>query len=303
MKEQQFKNPPTSIDKFNTGITPTWCPGCGNYGTFAALKKALTELGIAPHKTVVAYGIGCHGHMVNFLNTYGFEGLHGRPLPLAQGIKLANHDLTVLASTGDGDCLGEGGNHFIHAARRNIDITVILHDNQSYSLTTGQTSPTSETGYESKSTPFGNLDIPINPISLALVSHASFVARGFSGDINHLAELFKAAIKHKGFAVVDVLQPCVIFNKVNTFEFFKERVEKMQNDLPAQAGKYQISNWEEALKKAMQWPLQQEKIPIGIFWAKERLTLESQLSQLEKGALVKQDTYNRDLSPLLKKFS
>lgn len=296
MKEQLSKDLSTTIGKFDTGVSPTWCPGCGNYGTFAALKKALIELEIAPHKTVVAYGIGCHGHMVNFLKTYGFEGLHGRPLPLAQGIKLANHELTVLASTGDGDCLGEGGNHFVHAARRNIDITVILHDNQSYSLTTGQTSPTSEVGYESKSTPFGNLDIPINPVSLALVSHASFVARGFVGDINHLAELFKAAIKHKGFAVVDVLQPCVIFNKVNTFEFFKERVEKIEP----------TKTFDEALRLAMVWPPtpenQGEKIPIGIFWAKERPTLESQLPQLERGALIKQSIDGRNLSSLLEKF-
>lgn len=299
MKKETVQNSSQNIVNLDTGVSPTWCPGCGNYATFAALKKALIELGVLPHETVVAYGIGCHGHMVNFLNTYGFEGLHGRPLPLAQGIKLANHDLTVIASTGDGDCLGEGGNHFTHAARRNIDFTVILHDNQSYSLTTGQTSPTSETGYKSKSTPFGNLDIPINPVSLALVSHASFVARGFSADLSHLTKLFKAAITHKGFAVVDVLQPCVIFNKVNTVEFFQQRVEKIE---PAET-------CEEALKLAMQWPSEpgaefakDTKIPIGIFYAKERPTLESQLPQLKKGALVKQDIYNRDIDPLLEKF-
>lgn len=299
MKKQLPKNPPITIDKLNTGVSPTWCPGCGNYCTFAALKKALVELSIAPHETVVTYGIGCHGHLVNFLNTYGFEGLHGRPLPLAQGVKLANHDLTVIASTGDGDCLGEGGNHFIHAARRNINITVILHDNQSYSLTTGQTSPTSETGYKSKSTPFGNLDIPINPVSLALVSHASFVARGFSADTNHLTKLFKAAITHKGFAVVDVLQPCVIFNKMNTVEFFQKRVEKIEA----------TASVNEALQMAIQWPpvpgvqtSEDIKIPIGIFYTKERPTLEFQLPQLEKGALVKQDIYNRDLATLLEKF-
>lgn len=270
-QEQSTNNSVTNIDKLTTGVTPTWCPGCGNHSLFLALKKALTELGIPPHETVVVYGIGCHGHMVNFLNTYGFQGLHGRPLPLAQGVKLANHDLTVLASTGDGDCLSEGGNHFIHAARRNIDMTVIIHDNQSYSLTTGQASPTSKQGYISKSTPFGNLDIPINPVSLALVSHASFVARGFAGDVNHLTELFKSAITHKGFAVVDVLQPCVVFNKVNTFEFFRERVEKIKS----------AKTTNEALKLAMVWPSmpenQKAKIPIGIFYAKERPTFESQL--------------------------
>ncbi|MBM4401795.1 MAG: 2-oxoacid:ferredoxin oxidoreductase subunit beta [Candidatus Cloacimonetes bacterium] len=299
MKEQISEKSPSNIDVFSTGLYPTWCPGCGNYGTFAALKKALTKLNLNPHEIVFTYGIGCHGHMVNFLNTYGFEGLHGRPLPLAQGVKLANHDLTVIASTGDGDCLGEGGNHFIHAARRNINIKVIIHDNQSYSLTTGQTSPTSEKNYLSKSTPFGNLDIPINPVSLALASHASFVARGFSGDTNHLAELFKAAISHPGFAVVDVLQPCVIFNKVNTFEFFQKRIEKIE---PRQT-------FNEAFKKATQWPsgpdaesTQDTKIPIGIFYAKPRSTLESQLPQLAQSALAKKGITDRDLASLLEKF-
>lgn len=288
----------------DTNIKPTWCPGCGNYGTYLALKKSLTELKIPQHEVVLTYGIGCHGHMVNFLNTYGFEGLHGRPLPVAQGVKLANQDLTVIVSTGDGDCLGEGGNHFIHACRRNIDITCIIHDNQIYGLTTGQISPTSETGYKSKTTPMGNLDIPLNPVALSLTAHASFVARTYSGDLNHLAEILQKAITHRGFAVVDVMQPCVVFNKKNTYDYFQERVYKLED-----RGQ-EVEDWKKAMELARKWPPSpcnesgtEGKIPLGVIYQKERPTYEDQLPQLKEEALVKQDIYERDLEKLLRHFA
>ena len=196
-----------NIDKFKTNSEITWCPGCGNFGIFLALKQAFLKLGLNPSDILVVYGIGCHGHMVNYLKTFGFEGLHGRALPVAQGAKLANKNLTVIAIAGDGDQLGEGGNHFLHAGRRNIDITCIIRNNQIYSLTVGQASPTSEKGFKSKSTPLGVIDEPLNPVALAISAGAGFVSRGFSGDVNYLTDLFVQAIEHKGFSVVDVLQP------------------------------------------------------------------------------------------------
>lgn len=286
----------------DTNIKPTWCPGCGNYGIYLALKKALKELSIPQHEVLVTYGIGCHGHLVNFLNTYGFEGLHGRPLPLAQGVKLTNHDLTVVVSTGDGDCLGEGGNHFIHACRRNINITCIIHDNQIYGLTTGQISPTSKKNHQTKSTPFGNLDLPLSPVALALIAHASFVARAYSGDMNHLSEVLQRAIKHRGFAVVDVMQPCVVFNKINTYDYFQKRVYKLGD-----RGE-EVADWEKAMQLALEWPpkpgvVEKDKIPLGVIYQDERPTLEDQLPQLKEQALVKQDIYERDLGKILKQFT
>jgi len=249
------------IDQFQTGISPTWCPGCGNFGILAALKASLVKLGIPNHETVIVYGVGCHGNMRDWMRVYGVGGLHGRALPLAQGVKLANSKLHVIAITGDGDCIGEGGNHFLHAAKRNPDITVIIHDNQVYSLTTGQASPTAEIGLATKSTPEGVLESPVNPLSLALVGGGTFVSRGFSGDIPYLTDIFSQAISHRGFSVVDVLQPCVTFDPVHSYEWYRKRVYKVER----------LTEKRQALECLSEWG---DKIPVGVFYEEKRDTSE-----------------------------
>ena len=248
-------------EDFQTGILPTWCPGCGNFGIWMALKNALTKLAIPNHNTVIVYGVGCHGNMRDWMHIYGVEGLHGRALPVAQGIKLANSGLTVIAVTGDGDCIGEGGNHFLHAAKRNTNITVIVHDNQVYGLTTGQASPTAQKKLETKSTPAGVVEPPLSPLSLALVAGGTFVSRGFAGDIPHLTGILEKAIQHKGFSVVDVLQPCVTFDKIHTYEWYRERIYTVE---PSNTKK-------EALNASMEWG---DKIPIGVFYEEQKETSE-----------------------------
>src|SRR3989338_1599375 len=196
-------------DKFKTNCQITWCKGCGDFGILVAIKQAFEKLGWDPSDALVVYGIGCHGHMINYLSNYGFEGLHGRALPVATGAKIANNKLNVIVIAGDGDQFSEGGNHFIHAARKNIDITCIIHDNQVYALTVGQSSPTSQKGFKTKTNPMGVFENPVHPLTLALACEASFVGRGFSCDVKHLTDLLVQAIQHKGFSLVDVFQPCV----------------------------------------------------------------------------------------------
>lgn len=235
-------------------ITPTWCPGCGNFGIWMSLKNAMTD-------GVVVYGVGCHGNMVDWMNIYGVAALHGRTLPVAQGLKLANRNLPVVVVSGDGDCLGEGGNHFLHAAKRNPDITVLIHNNQVYGLTTGQASPTAEAGFKTKSTPGGVVDEPVNPLTLAITAGATFVARGFAGDAPGLIALIKAAIAHKGFAVIDILQPCVTFDHVHTYQWYRERIYTIKTP----------DNKMKALEMSMEWG---DKIPVGIFYKEDRPTSE-----------------------------
>ncbi len=195
-----------NLSQFSTNRQPTWCPGCGNWGILAAIKSALVGLNLKPEEVVIVYGIGCSGNTANWIRTYSFHSLHGRVLPVALGIKLANYKLKVLAISGDGDAYAEGGNHLIQTARTNIDLTYLVFNNHNFSLTTGQASPTSDQGYVSKTTPFGEPNLPLNPLALALDSHASFLARGFAGDISHLTELIKSAIIHTGIALVDIFQ-------------------------------------------------------------------------------------------------
>src|SRR3989344_455729 len=254
-----------TADTFKTSFLPTWCPGCGDFGIWLSLKDALAKLGIGADDGLIVYGIGCHGNMYDWMKMYGFAGLHGRALPVAQGAKLGNHSLPVVVVSGDGDCLGEGGNHFIHAAKRNPDITVIIHDNQVYGLTTGQASPTAKPGFKTKSTPGGATDAPINPLTLALVSGATFVARGFAGDLPGLTALMVEAMNHKGFSVVDVLQPCVTFDKVHTYQWYRQRLYTLDG-----IG-YKPDNKLIALEKATEW---EDKIPIGVFYKEEKPTSE-----------------------------
>ena len=261
---------------------PIWCPGCGDYAILEAIKRALAELDIPNERVVVVSGIGCSAQLPHFLRVYGIHGIHGRALPIATGVKLANPGLTVIAVGGDGDGYGIGGNHLLHAARRNIDITYIVSNNQVYGLTTGQASPTTLRGVKTRSTPYGALDYPFNPILIALAAGATFVARGFSGDIKHLTWIVKEAIRHRGFAIVDVLSPCVTFNRVNTYDWFRERVYKLE-----EAG-HDPTSFEEAVKRALEWPTASPdgKIPIGIFYRGERETFDEAVRRITKVAPI-----------------
>jgi len=279
------------ITYYNVKERQQWCPGCGNFGILAALKGALHELNLQPHETVIVSGIGCSGKTPHYINTYGFEALHGRPLPVASGVKLSNNRLTVIAVGGDGDGYGIGVGHFVHIMRRNYDLTYIVHDNQLYGLTTGQASPTSQLGMKTKTTPFGVVETPFNPVASAIVGGASFVARAFAGDIAHTKELMKEAIKHRGFALLDVLQPCVTFNKLNTYEFFQKRCYKLE-----EAG-HDPTDKDKALDKAFEERrTDYEKMPIGVFFREQRQTYEDTLPQIKEKALVEHDLGKIDVS-------
>ena len=263
-------------------VDPDWCPGCGDFGVLAAVQKALVELQIPNHSVATVSGIGCSSNFPGFINTYGMHTLHGRSLPVASGLKLANHELTVLVTGGDGDGFGIGCGHFVHAMRRNINLNYFVLDNQIYGLTTGQTSPTSRIGMKTKSNPYGNMDTPVNPITLALSAGATFVGRGFSGDQKHLTELIKQAIQHKGFSFLDIFSPCVTYNKDNTFQWFRPRVKKLEDDAA-----YDPTNWPEAVKRATVWG---DEIPIGKFYERTDLpSLEETEPVLDAGPLVERD--------------
>ena len=269
-----------TVEDYRSDDPIAWCPGCGNFSILEALKNALVELQKTPREVVIVSGIGQAAKTPHYLRCNTFNGLHGRTLPVATGIKLANHKLTVLAEGGDGDGYTEGGNHFIHAMRRNSDLTYLVHNNQVYGLTKGQTSPTSELGYVSKTTPTGSLNPPMNPLLLAIASDCSFVARGFSGDIPHLSNLIKDGIEHKGFALIDILQPCVSFNRVNTFQWYSSRVYKTNDE-----AEYDPSNRLKAFEIAQEWG---ERIPIGIIYRTKRPPLDEQEPAIREVSLVKQ---------------
>ncbi|HZQ44600.1 MAG TPA: 2-oxoacid:ferredoxin oxidoreductase subunit beta [Acidobacteriaceae bacterium] len=261
---------------------PDWCPGCGDYGVLAALQKALVELQIPLHDTITISGIGCSSNLPGYINTYGMHTLHGRSLAVATGVKLANHGLTVIVTGGDGDGFGIGGNHFVHTMRRNVDLLYIVMDNQIYGLTTGQTSPTSRLGMKTKSMPFGSIEPPINPISLALAAGCTFVARGFSGEQKHLTELIKLGIQHRGFSLLDVFSPCVTYNHDNTYPWFRPRVKKLEDD-----SSYDASNWVAAMEKSVLWG---DEIPIGKFFERTDIPpLHTAEPILNQGPLVTRD--------------
>jgi 2-oxoglutarate ferredoxin oxidoreductase subunit beta len=247
---------------------PTWCPGCGDYAVLLALKKALLNLNLDPSEVVIVSGIGCSGKISDYIRVYGYHGIHGRVLPTATAIKLANPKLTVIAAGGDGDGYAIGGNHFLHVSRRNPDITYIVMDNMIYGLTKGQTSPTSLRGFKTGTTPYGSVEGPIEPVYIALVMGATFVARGFSGDPKTLEVIFTEAIKHKGFSFVDVYSPCVTFNRFNTYDWFKANSVTLNGPFPTRA---------EAIAKIMEvWD--SGKVPLGIFYREEGTpTYEEQL--------------------------
>ncbi len=285
-----------NINDFNTKDMVQWCPGCGNFALAAALKGALAELGKKPENTVICSGIGCSGKTPHYLYTYGFEGLHGRPVPVASAVKLANTNLTVIAEGGDGDGYGIGVQHFVHIMRRNYDLTYIVHNNQIYGLTTGQASPTSLLGMKTKTTPWGVIETPFNPILTAINGGATYVARGFTGDPVHLKELFKGAMEHKGFALVDVFQPCVTFNRYNTYEWFRERVYRLED------AKHNPKDKKAAVEKAEEDSrTEYKKVPIGLFYKEEKPTYEDLLPQIKGKPLVEQEL-KVDLSKAYEEF-
>lgn len=282
---------------FETRLPPTWCPGCGDFGIWVALKEALASSNLEPWQVQVVYGIGCSGNMASFLHTYGFHALHGRSLPLATGIRLANPTLPVVCVAGDGDTYGIGVGHLVHAARRNLDIVMLVHDNQVYGLTKGQTSPTAPHGFRTDSTPEGVIEVPENPLALALSAGATFVARGFAGNSPHLAGLIRQALDHRGFALIDVLQPCVTFNHLQTYHWFYERVAYLDNS------GHDVTNRADAWKLALAGADMSgtERIPVGLLYRERRPTYEEQVSELTVGPLPGRDL-SRDLSPLYAHF-
>ncbi|MCD6477756.1 MAG: 2-oxoacid:ferredoxin oxidoreductase subunit beta [Candidatus Aenigmarchaeota archaeon] len=251
----------------NTNAKITWCPGCGNFGILTAAKNAIEELG-NNEKTVIVSGIGCHAKIVDYINVNSFYSIHGRVPPTATGVKLANPDLNVIGFAGDGDAYGEGLEHLIFAAKRNINITMIIHDNRIYALTTGQFSPTSPEGFKGKSTPKGSVEEPFNPIKLMIASGATFVARSFAGDIKHLKEMIIEGVKHKGFSVIDVLQPCITF--FNTYDYYRQNTYKLEN--------HNFTDEKKAIEKAEEWNYNDGgKIPLGIFYKVDKPTYDELL--------------------------
>lgn len=255
-----------------------WCPGCGNFPLLKALKLALVKKGLEPHQVLVVSGIGQAAKTPHYLNVNVFNGLHGRSLPVATGAKLANPDLVVIAESGDGCMYAEGGNHFLGAIRRNIDITVIVHNNQVYGLTKGQASPTSEEGFVTKAQPDGVAETPFNPVKVAVAMNAGFVSRGFVGMEDHLVDTIVQAIEHPGFSLVDVLQPCVSFNRINTFKWYRDRCKPLPSS-------YNPYDWEMAIRTSEKWG---DEIPVGVIYKNDRPPYENHFTTLKKGPLVKQ---------------
>ncbi len=262
---------------FKGPVDPDWCPGCGDFGVLNSLQRACASLGLRPHEILTVSGIGCSSNLPGYFNGNGMHTLHGRALAVATGAKMANHELTVIATGGDGDGYGIGGNHFVHTARRNVDLTYVVMNNQIYGLTTGQLSPTSSIGMRTKSSPFGSVEMPVNPITSAIMNGATYVARGYSGDIRHLTQLIIDGIQHEGFALVDVFSPCVTFNHDNGHSFFKDRVAKLEDE------EHDPTDWKLACEKAMAWG---DKIYTGLFFKEEIPTLGKREPVLEEGPLA-----------------
>lgn len=263
----------SSIEGFN-GNTPTWCPGCGDWIIFASLKSALAKIGFDPSSVFLVFDIGCSSNMGDFLNGYAIHGLHGRAIPTAIGMKLANQKIPVIAVMGDGGCYGEGGNHLLHACRGNHDITVLVFDNGVYGLTTGQVAPTAKKGFKSKSTPAGVIETPINPLSLTISQGATFVAQGFAGNQAQLAELIKKGIEHKGFSLINILQPCVSFNPTHSFDYYKEKTYVLPDS-------YDTGNFKKALEEVAESVLN-EKFPLGIIYETEKPVFTDGLPKMKE---------------------
>ena len=266
-----------------------WCPGCGNFGILLAVKRALAARGLEPHQVLFVSGIGQAAKAPHYLNVNLFDGLHGRSVPVATGAKLANPELIVIAESGDGCHYSEGGNHFLAAIRRNIDITMLVHDNQVYGLTKGQASPTSGEGFVSKTQPEGSASAPFNPVGVAVAMRAGFVARGFSGMTDLLSDLIQQAISHPGFSLIDVLQPCVSFNRVNTWEWYQGRCEPLPQS-------YDPTDWQAAMETAQQWG---ERIPVGVIYRNARPPFTERVG---RGPLVRQGVDRDKIERIMEGF-
>lgn len=280
---------------FDVPEKPQWCPGCGNFFILTALKQALQELNKKTSETVIVSGVGCGSKIPHYIRAYGYEGIHGRPLPLAEGIKLANPHLLVIAIGGDGDGLSEGTQHFVHSPRRNHDVNYFIQDNQLYALTTGQVSPTSMKGMKTKTTPYGNTVEPIKQIPMMLLLGASFVASAFCGDIPHMKEVFKKSIQHNGFSFVNIYQPCVTWNRLNTYDWWRERVYRLED------ANHDVADWQKAFEKAME-PYESNftKFPIGVFYQVEKPSLYESKEWARTNQPVKVE--RQDISEMLKEF-
>ncbi|MCH5586413.1 2-oxoacid:ferredoxin oxidoreductase subunit beta [Shimazuella sp. AN120528] len=270
-----------TFKEFRNKVKPNWCPGCGDFTVLASMQRAFANLGKEPEEVAIVSGIGCSGRIAGYVNSYGFHGVHGRSLPIAQGLKLANRDLTVVASGGDGDGFAIGMGHTVHAIRRNVDITYIVMDNQIYGLTKGQTSPRSEMGFKTKSTPNGSIEAAISPMEMALTVGAGFVAQTVSSDLKGMTAVIEAGIKHKGFSLINVYSPCVTYNKINTYDWFKQNLTSL-DDIEG----YDPSN----RGKAMQTLMEHNGLVTGIIYQNsERPSYEELIKGYKEEALVKQD--------------
>jgi 2-oxoglutarate/2-oxoacid ferredoxin oxidoreductase subunit beta len=267
----------STIEDYKEAMPIQWCPGCGNFGILSAMRQTLVKLGLEPYQVLMVSGIGQAGKFPHYLHSHLFNELHGRTLPAAQAAKITNHELTVIAMGGDGDGYGEGGNHFTAAMTRNVNMTYVVHNNQVYGLTKGQASPTSDQGFVTKTTPEGAW-APLRPLALAVACDCSFVARGFAGDVEHLSGLVESGIKHKGFSFIEVLQPCVSFNHVNTYEWYRKHTYKLGAD-------YNPADRTAAFEKSLEWG---DKIPLGIIYRKERPSFEESIKAISSVPLVKQ---------------
>ncbi|ANK37453.1 MULTISPECIES: 2-oxoacid:ferredoxin oxidoreductase subunit beta [Staphylococcus] len=268
---------------FRNNVKPNWCPGCGDFSVQAAIQKAAANIGLEPEEVAIITGIGCSGRLSGYVNSYGVHGIHGRSLPLAQGVKMANKDLTVIASGGDGDGYAIGMGHTVHALRRNMNMTYIVMDNQIYGLTKGQTSPSSAPGFVTKSTPKGNIEQNVKPLELALSSGATFVAQGFSSDIKGLTKMLEDAINHDGFSFVNVFSPCVTYNKVNTYDWFKENLTSIE-DIEG----FDVTDKSKATQKVLEY----DSLIKGIVYQDtETPSYESQIEEMEDTPLAKRDIH------------
>ncbi|AQZ48707.1 2-oxoglutarate synthase subunit KorB [Paenibacillus larvae subsp. larvae] len=272
-----------TLKDFRNNVKPNWCPGCGDFSVQASIQRAAANVGLEPEQLAIISGIGCSGRISGYVNAYGLHGVHGRALPIAQGVKMANRELTVVAAGGDGDGFAIGMGHTVHAIRRNIDITYIVMDNQIYGLTKGQTSPRSGEGFKTKSTPQGSIETPLAPLEMALAAGATFVAQSFSSNLKQLTHVIEEGIKHKGFSIINVFSPCVTFNKVNTYDWFKEHVVNL-DDFPD----YDPSNRIQAMTKLMET----EGMLTGIIYQDtSKPSYEQLVPGFKEEALAKQDIH------------
>ncbi|MDR4504485.1 MAG: 2-oxoacid:ferredoxin oxidoreductase subunit beta [Candidatus Scalindua sp.] len=279
----------TQENLFHSSGKPAWCPGCGDFGILSSIEDALVNSGKKPHEVLIVSGIGQAAKLPHYINTNGFAGLHGRALPAAFGAKAANHHLQVLVTSGDGDIYGEGGNHFIHAIRRNIDITLIVHNNQIYGLTKRQASPTSDLGMVTKTQPNGVSTIPFNPLAIAITLDAVFVARSFSQEKAFTTQLIEEGIRTPGFSLIDILQPCVSFNTINTYKWYSERVYKLDSS-------HDPADKLQAYEKSSEWG---DKIPIGILYKSARKTFLDDQFKPKDLPLFKRKTRMKEIISLI----